>query len=71
MSKKTVNINKITQLLGGDKVHIKKRPGEPDCTFADISKIKSDLNWKPEILIKIALLKYFVRKQGTDLFNIN
>ena len=50
-SGKTVNINKITQLLGGDKVHIKKRPGEPDCTFADISKIKKSLGWRPQITI--------------------
>ncbi len=28
---------------------IPKRPGEPDCTFADISKIKSQLGWEPKI----------------------
>ena len=25
------------------------RPGEPDITFADISKIKKLLNWEPKI----------------------
>jgi len=24
-----------------------KRPGEPDCTWADISKIRRDLGWQP------------------------
>ena len=26
-----------------------KRPGEPDCTFANISKIVSQLGWKPVV----------------------
>jgi len=53
----TVSINKIVELLGGDKVHIPKRPGEPDCTYADISKIKKDLNWKPTISIEQGVSK--------------
>ena len=48
----TVSVNKIVELLGGDKVNIPKRPGEPDCTYADISKIKDDLGWKPTISIE-------------------
>ena len=48
----TVSVNKIAELLGGDKVHIPKRPGEPDCTYADISKIKNDLGWQPTITIE-------------------
>jgi len=51
-SGKTVSINKLVELLGGDKTHIPKRPGEPDCTYADISKIKSELNWAPKISIE-------------------
>lgn len=43
------SVNRIVELLGGDKVHIPKRPGEPDCTFADISRIKSDLGWAPQV----------------------
>ena len=26
-----------------------KRPGEPDCTFADISKIKKLLDWSAKV----------------------
>jgi len=48
----TISINKIVKLLGGDKINIPKRPGEPDCTYADISKIKNDLNWHPNVSIE-------------------
>ena len=48
----TVSVNKIVELLGGDKVNIPKRPGEPDCTYADISKIKEELGWYPTISIE-------------------
>jgi len=36
-------------LLGGEVVHIPKRPGEPDCTFADVSRIQRRLDWKAEV----------------------
>ena len=51
-SGKSVSINRIVELLGGDKVHIPKRPGEPDVTFADTSKIENDLNWKAKVSIE-------------------
>ena len=43
------SVNQLVELLGGDKVHIPKRPGEPDCTFADIRKIKKLLGWSPRV----------------------
>ena len=39
-SGKTISVNKIVDLLGGKKIFIPKRPGEPDKTFADIRKIR-------------------------------
>lgn len=51
-SGKTVSVNKIASILSKKKIFIPKRPGEPDCTFANIKKIKKDLNWKPKIDIK-------------------
>ena len=45
----TYSVNYLVKLLGGKSVQIPKRPGEPDCTFADITKIKKDLNWEPKI----------------------
>lgn len=52
------SVNKLVSLLGGDVVFLPKRPGEPDCTHADISKITSELSWKPEITFEqgVALL---------------
>ena len=43
------SVNYLVSLLGGEKVHITKRPGEPDCTFADTSRIKRLLNWAPQV----------------------
>jgi UDP-glucose 4-epimerase len=41
-------VNRLVELLGGGEVvYLPKRPGEPDCTWADISKIQSQLGWKP------------------------
>jgi UDP-glucose 4-epimerase len=48
----TVSVNRLVELLGGEKVHIPKRPGEPDSTFADISKIRSELGWEPQVPIE-------------------
>ncbi|HEY1727852.1 MAG TPA: SDR family oxidoreductase [Candidatus Baltobacteraceae bacterium] len=45
----TQSINRLVELLGGDVVHIPKRPGEPDCTFADTSKIARELHWRPQV----------------------
>ncbi len=42
----TYAINELVRLLGGDVVHIPKRPGEPDCTHADVRRIAAVLNWK-------------------------
>lgn len=41
------SVNRLVELLGGEVVHIPKRPGEPDCTFADIGKIRRLLGWRP------------------------
>jgi UDP-glucose 4-epimerase len=43
------SVNRLVELLGGDVVHVPKRPGEPDCTFADIAKIRRRLGWQPKV----------------------
>ena len=48
----TYSINHLVKLLGEESVFIPKRPGEPDCTFADISKITQKLGWKPKISLE-------------------
>ncbi|MCG3777067.1 MAG: dTDP-4-dehydro-6-deoxyglucose reductase [Nitrospira sp.] len=46
------SVNRLVELLGGPVVYIPKRPGEPDCTWADISKIKNDLGWAPLVSLE-------------------
>jgi len=48
-SDNTYSVNRLVELLGGDVVRIPQRPGEPTCTFADISKIKRLLGWRPSV----------------------
>jgi len=45
----TYSVNRLVELLGGDIVYIPKRPGEPDCTFADITKICDEIGWNPKV----------------------
>lgn len=45
-------VNRLIELLGGEIVQLPKRPGEPDCTWADITKIKRELNWSPKISLE-------------------
>ena len=40
-------VNRLVELLDGEVVYVPKRPGEPDCTWADITRIKSELGWAP------------------------
>lgn len=51
------SINELVRLLDGDVVYVPKRPGEPDCTFADVSKIKKMLNWQAKISFREGVLK--------------
>lgn len=48
----TYSVNRLVELLGGPVTYIPKRPGEPDCTFADTSKIRNLLNWKPQVSLE-------------------
>jgi UDP-glucose 4-epimerase len=43
------SVNRLVELLGGEKIHIPRRPGEPECTWADIGRITNELGWKPEV----------------------
>ena len=44
------SINKLANLIGEKKIiYLPKRPGEPECTWANISKITKELKWKPKI----------------------
>jgi len=48
-----VSVNRLVELLGASqKVNIPKRPGEPDCTRADVSRIASVLDWRAKVPIE-------------------
>ena len=51
-SNNTYSISRLVELLGGDITYIPERPGEPDCTWADISKVKKLLKWSPTVSIE-------------------
>lgn len=49
-SGRPVSVNELVRQLGSPPtVNIPKRPGEPDCTWADISKVSRELDWTPRI----------------------
>jgi len=43
-------VNRLVELVGAEaRVELPKRPGEPDVTWADITKISRDLDWRPTV----------------------
>lgn len=50
-SGKETSVNKIAKLIGGKKIFIPRRPGEPQRSLSNIYKVKKHLNWKPKISI--------------------
>jgi UDP-glucose 4-epimerase len=48
-----VSVNRLVELLGAKEiVHLPKRPGEPDVTCADVSKIRDRLGWRSRVSIE-------------------
>ena len=45
-------VNRLVELLGGEKNIYTKRPYEPDCTFADTTKIKKIVGWSPKVSLE-------------------
>ena len=50
----TYSVNRLVELLGADAgvVRLPRRPGEPDCTLADISRIQALLGWRPRVSLE-------------------
>ena len=43
-------VNRLVEALGAvGRIELPKRPGEPDVTWADITKISADLGWTPNV----------------------
>ena len=43
------SVNRLVAFLGGSVTYVPKRPGEPDCTWADITRITEELGWAPSV----------------------
>lgn len=54
---KPQSINRLVELLGGEIAYIPKRPGEPEETNANISRIKSSLEWEPLVCFEEGVKK--------------
>ena len=46
---KPVSVNKLVEILDSDFINIPWRPGEPECTWANIQKIQTITGWLPSI----------------------
>lgn len=51
------SVNRLVDLLGGKVEYIPKRPGEPDCTFANVDKITNLLDWHPQVSFEDGVAK--------------
>jgi UDP-glucose 4-epimerase len=51
------SVNRLIELLGGERTYIPKRPGEPECTWADITRIQAELGWRPQVSFEQGVAK--------------
>ncbi|MEN9653950.1 MAG: hypothetical protein RL235_62, partial [Chlamydiota bacterium] len=51
------SVNRLVELLGGAITYIPKRPGEPGCTFADVSKIQRLMKWRAKTSFETGVAK--------------
>ena len=71
-SDKPQSINKLVKLIGGKKIFIPLRPGEPKKTWANIKKIKNQLKWKPIVTFENGvkeMLKEINKWKNAPLWN--
>ncbi len=54
---KPQSVNRLVEILKGEVVRLPKRPGEPECTWADISKITREVGWKPLVSFEEGVAK--------------
>ncbi len=65
-SGRPVSVNELVKELGSPPtVNIPKRPGEPDCTWADITKIRKELHWEPKVKFADGVM---VMRQNIDFW---
>ncbi|NBS76148.1 MAG: SDR family oxidoreductase [Betaproteobacteria bacterium] len=68
------SVNSLVELLDSEVVYIPKRPGEPDCTFADVSKIQSSFGWTAKVDLQAGvsnMLAHLDDWNDAPVWNIN
>jgi UDP-glucose 4-epimerase len=55
------SVNRLVELLGGEVVHLPKRPGEPDATHADITRARELLAWEPQVSFEQGVAEMLAR----------
>ena len=68
------SVNSLVELLDSEVVYIPKRPGEPDCTFADVSKIESSFGWTAKVDLQAGvsnMLAHLDDWNDAPVWNIN
>ena len=58
-----IPVNELARLVGGPRVEIPKRPGEPDVTHGDITKIKSVFGWAPRVSFEEGVAQVLARME--------
>lgn len=56
-----IAVNELARMVGGTRVGIPKRPGEPDVTHGDITKIKSAFGWAPRVSFEEGVSRVMAR----------
>jgi nucleoside-diphosphate-sugar epimerase len=46
---RALSVNRIAELVGGPRVNVAPRPGEPRDTLADLTRSRAILGWSPEV----------------------
>jgi UDP-glucose 4-epimerase len=54
-------VNRLVELLGGEPVYIPRRPGEPDCTWADTRRAREELGWEPAVTFEDGVARILER----------
>lgn len=68
------SVNSLVELLGSEVVYIPKRPGEPDCTFADVTKIQLSFGWTAKVGLQAGvsnLLAHLDDWNDAPVWNVN
>lgn len=59
-------VNRVVELLEGEVVYVPRRPGEPDCTHADVSRIQTALKWRAGVSIETGVSNLLKNIQHWD-----